>query len=284
MEWIHHIPIIDTHLHLWDINRFYYPWLEEVPSIKKTFFIEDYQRASCRFHIKKMVFVQCECLPEQCLKEVDFVIEQASKDERIKGIISYLPLELGKGIIPYLDEFKVNSLIKGVRRMYDDNPGLCCSSSFLDALNILPSYNLSFDVSIKQHSMAATIQMIKECGNTVFILDHLGKPNIKNGSYKTFQKDMDKLASYPNVVAKISGLITEADWDNWTIADLKPYIDYAVKVFGFERLLFGGDWPVVLLAGTYERWLNALSEILQDSASNGLSMLFHDNAERIYKL
>lgn len=283
-EWIKQIPIIDTHLHLWDINRLEYPWLNEVPAIKKTFLIEDYQQASKKFTIEKMVFVQCECLPQQCLKEVNFALEQASKDARIKGIIPYISLEQGESVIPLLDEFKENNLIKGVRRMYDDNPGLCYSSSFLDALNILPSYNLNFDVSIKQHSLTATIQMIKECGDTVFVLDHLGKPNIKHGGFKTFQKDMDILASFPNVVAKISGLITEADWDYWTVADLKPYIGYAIKAFGFERLLFGGDWPVVLLAGTYERWLNALSEVLQNSTSEELSMLFHDNAERIYKL
>lgn len=283
-EWIRQIPIIDTHLHLWDINRLEYAWLNEVPAIKKTFLIEDYQQASKKFTIEKMVFVQCECLPEQCIQEVLYVVEQAFKDKRIQGIVAYAPLEQGKTVTMILEEYRNNALVKGVRRMYDDNPSLCYSTAFLDALNILPSYNLSFDISIKPHSMPATIQMIKACPNTFFILDHLGKPDIKNNALGAFLKNMDALAALPNVVAKISGLITEADWENWTVADLKPYIHHAIHTFGFNRLLFGGDWPVVLLAGSYEKWLGALSEVLQPFDREDLLQLFYTNAEKVYKL
>ncbi|MCW3110792.1 MAG: amidohydrolase [Segetibacter sp.] len=283
-EWIKHIPVIDTHLHLWDVNRLDYPWLKDVAAINQTFLIADYQAATRNFSIEKMVFVQCECLPEQGMEEVQFVMEQALIDQRIKGIVAYAPLEQGKGVAKALDVHKNNALIKGVRRMYDDSTNLCHSSAFLDGLNMLPSYNLSFDISVKPHALSATVQMIKNCPDTAFILDHLGKPNILNKSFKEFQENIDQLASLPNVVAKLSGLITEGDWAQWTVQDLKPYIDHAVKVFGLDRLMFGGDWPVVLLAGSFEEWLNTLSEALQFSNREEALQLFHDNAERIYKL
>jgi L-fuconolactonase len=279
-----YIPVIDTHLHLWDVNRLEYPWLRDVPAIEKTFLIADYQEASKNFPVEKMVFVQCECRPEQCLQEVALVMEQADRDERIKGIVAYAPLEQGRAVTALLDAYRNNPLIKGVRRIYDDEPGLCDSSSFLDALNLLPSYNLSCDISIKPHSMPATIRMIKACPDTFFVLDHLGKPAIKNGGLATFQKDMDMLAALPNVVAKVSGLITEADWSYWTVEDLKPYIEHATTTFGFDRLVFGGDWPVVLLAGSYQQWLQALNEALSFASREELWQLFYHNAVKFYRL
>src|SRR5205823_4341490 len=122
---------------------------------------------------------------------------------------------------------------------------------------------LSFDISVKPHALSATIQMIKQCPDSSFILDHLGKPDILNNSFKEFQDNIAALASLPNVVAKLSGLITEADWTHWSVLDFKPYINHAVKTFGSDRLMFGGDWPVVLLAGSFEQWLNALCEALE---------------------
>jgi L-fuconolactonase len=256
----------------------------DVPAINQTFLVADYQAATRNFSIEKMVFVQCECLPEQCMEEVQFVMEQALIDKRIQGIVAYAPLEQGKEVAKVLDVYKNNALIKGVRRMYDDSPGLCHSPAFLDGLNMLPSYNLSFDISVKPHALTASIQMIKQCPGTSFILDHLGKPDILNKSFKEFQDNIEELASLPNVVAKLCGLITEADWAHWSVKELKPYIDHAVKLFGFDRLLFGGDWPVLLLAGSFEQWLNVLCEVLQFSSREEALRLFHDNAERIYKL
>lgn len=278
------IPIIDTHVHLWDVQRLDYPWLNDVPAIRKTFLIEDFQNASENFAINKMVFVQCECLPEQCLLELEFVMEQARKDERIQGIVAYAPMEQGSNVTNLLDTYKQNPMIKGVRRMYDDNPKLCTSDSFLEAVHLLPKYNLSFDISILPSSAPTTISMVKSCPGTLFVLDHLGKPGIRNKAFDEFCHNIDQLASCPNVVAKLSGLITEANWNQWSVDVIRPYVEYTVHAFGYQRLMFGGDWPVVLLAGNYVQWLTSLVETLSFANKHELMQVFYENAQQFYKL
>ncbi|HEX5552468.1 MAG TPA: amidohydrolase family protein [Chitinophagaceae bacterium] len=278
------IPIIDSHLHLWDVQRMQYPWLDAVPAIRKSFFIEDYQQAAGSFPIEKMVFVQAECEAGMYLEEVRFVEEQALKDQRIQGIIAYAPLENGTAVGPVLDALKQHPLVKGVRRMYDDAPERCVSPSFTEGLQLLPAYGYSFDISIQPAAMEETIRMIKGSPDTQFILDHLGKPDIRNQKWSEYQSHMERLAAFPNVVAKISGLITEADPDNWTLEELKPYVLHAVNCFTAERLMFGGDWPVLLLGGTYGRWITALQEILAGLPAADQEAIFYKNAGRIYRL
>ncbi|GAA4306801.1 amidohydrolase family protein [Compostibacter hankyongensis] len=274
----------DAHLHLWDIKRMHYPWLDTVTPIRRSFFIEDYREAAKQFPIQHMVFVQADCLPDEYMEEVHFVEEQAGKDDRIRGIVAYAPLEKGKEARRELEELKRHPLVKGVRRMYDNEPELCCSAPFIAGLQLLPSYGFSFDISIKPHVMQQTVRMIARCPETRFILDHLGKPDIRNRDFEAYKRNIALLASFPNVTAKISGLITEADPDSWTPAMLKPYIDQAIQCFGPGRLMFGGDWPVVLLAGTYDRWIRALEEALEDYSSETATAVFCKNALKIYNL
>ncbi|MEO8765734.1 MAG: amidohydrolase family protein [Ginsengibacter sp.] len=278
------MPIIDSHIHLWDIEHLDYAWLDKVIPIRKSYFIEDYQDAVKDIPVEKMVFIQAECRPEQFLAEVNFVEEQAQKDNRIQGIVAYSAIELGKQVEPILKVLQKHPLIKGIRRMYDDAPGLCCSSAFIDGLHLLPLYGFTFDISITPNSIPDTIKMIKSCPGTLFILDHLGKPGIKAGSINDFKKNIGKLAAFPNVVAKLSGIITEADWKSWTTGDISPYIEHAVNCFGYDRLMFGSDWPVLLLAGTWQQWLTGLQEILGNRNSTGFQKIFYKNAIKIYRL
>lgn len=281
---IQNIPFIDAHLHLWDVELLDYPWLQDVSAINRTFSIADYQDQTAGLPIKKMVFVQCECPPEQSIKEIKFVEEQALKDPRISGIIAYAALEKGAEIIPTLELYQQNQLIKGVRRMYDDTPELCADPDFLTAVRLLPKYGLSMDLSIKPASAAQTLKMIQSCPDTQFILDHLGKPNIKQNAYSQFQQNMDAFAALPNVTAKISGLITEADWNQWSEEEIQKYIRYAIVSFGPSRLMFGGDWPVVLLAGTYNKWLQALFRSVAEYSDEEIHQLLYDTASKVYRI
>lgn len=284
MNSIHTFPVIDAHLHLWDISRLAYPWLDEVSAIKKTFLTNDYQLQTASFTIEKMVFVQCECLPEQCLDEVQFVMEQIAKDPRIKGMVAYAPMEQGTAVKEILDALAAHPFVKGIRRMYDDEPSLCYSSLFIEALNMLPAYGFHFDISIKPHVVPHSINMIQQCPDTLFIIDHLAKPDIKHHAFEQFKKDIAALAAFPNTVAKISGLPVEADIHSWNTQTLEPYITYAMEVFGEDRLLFGGDWPVVTLAGSYEKWINVVFETLEPYGYDVMKKIFYSNAEKIYHL
>jgi L-fuconolactonase len=278
------IPVIDTHLHLWDPLRLKYPWLEEFPGIHRPYLITDYQQATAGISISGMVFVQAECRPDQCLQEIELVMQQAQADDRIRGIVAYAPLEQGRAVATMLHKLTGNPLVKGIRRMYDDDPRLCCSTGYLDALQLLPEYHLSLDISVKPHAIPHTINMIAACPDTPFILDHLGKPDIRNNRLDDFKRNADKLAAFPNLCAKLSGLITEAAHTGWTPEILAPYIHHAFSCFGPERLLFGSDWPVLLLAGTYRQWLEALLQALSTCTPKELTGLFHENAVRIYRL
>lgn len=278
------IPVIDSHLHLWDVKRMHYPWLDTVPAIRRSFFIEDYREDAKKFRVEKMIFVEADRLPGEYLEELNFVAEQAQKDSRIQGMVAYAPVEQGREAGKVLEKLKQHLIVKGVRRMYNDEPQLCCSSSFIEGLHLLPSYDFSFDISIKPHVMRETIRMIESCPDTRFILDHLSKPDIRNRAFDTYKRNIKQLARFSNLTAKISGLITEADPDNWDLEDLKPYIHHAINSFGPERLMFGGDWPVVLMAGTFDRWITVLAKALQDYPDEVTEMIFYKNAIRIYRL
>jgi predicted TIM-barrel fold metal-dependent hydrolase len=203
---------------------------------------------------------------------------------RIQGIVAYAPLEDQYHIEEALNALKAIPLVKGIRRMYDNEPSLCCSAAFLAGLQKLPACNFSFDISIKPYAMKETIRMIEKCPETRFVLDHLGKPDIENGKLDEFKKNMDILSSFPNTTAKISGLVTEANREKWTPGDVAPYIEYAIHRWGFERLVLGSDWPVVLLASSYEKWINSLMQILGGCTAKEMEKLFYANAEKIYKL
>jgi len=276
------IPVVDSHLHLWHNGLMEYPWLNDLPEINKTFLSEDFKAASRKYQIEKMIFVQCECRPDQYLDELKFVESQIKKDVRIQGIVAYAPMERGETDV--LKMYQEHPLIKGVRRMYGEDPGLCSQPEFLRGLRSLPSYDLSFDISIKPTEVGETLKMIRECPETVFVLDHLGKPDIRNNKFDDFRANLDAFAKLPNVTAKLSGLITEADKDSWTVDIIRPYVLHAVETFGPERLMFGGDWPVVLLSGNYEQWMTALMECLDGLSLEKLQQIFSVTATRIYKL
>jgi L-fuconolactonase len=279
-----HIPIVDAHLHLWDRQRLDYDWLDGEPGIRKNFLLPDYQQHTNGMAIEKMVFIQCDCRPKQYLLELAFVAEQALQDNRLQAMVAYAPMEQGPEIIKVLEIFQAHPLVRGVRKMYDHAPALCTDAGFISAVSLLPSYNLSFDISIKPGSVKETIRMVQACPDTQFVLDHLGKPDIRHGALSEFKKDIDAFASLPNVVAKISGLITEADRTAWQQADIRPFIDYAIAAFGFDRLMFGGDWPVVLLAGSYRQWLQTLWNCVDSCSEEELHKLFYQTANKIYRL
>ncbi|WP_341836614.1 amidohydrolase family protein [Chitinophaga pollutisoli] len=275
------MKMIDTHLHLWDTARLHYLWLQELPQLQGAFLTEQYRQATAGLEVDRMIFVQCECLPDENLAEMDLVLEQAALDPRIAGMVAYAALEQGAAS---LQAFTGKPFVKGIRRMYDDSPGICCSPLFLESARAMPLHGLSMDISAQPHALADTARMITQCPDTQFILDHLGKPAIRGKQLEVFKRDMDMLAKFPNLAAKLSGLITEAAWHQWQVEEIAPYIHHAISCFGEDRLMFGGDWPVVLLAGNWAKWVEALREILADYPVAVQEKIWYGNATRFYRL
>ena len=280
------IPIIDAHVHLWDTTKFTYPWLSDLPELASPYLPADYHAASVCAQIEGMVFVQCDTAPSESLAEARWVESLSQAEPRIRGMIPYAPLAKGEASRLHLEELKSMPLVKGVRRLIqpEADPAFCIQPWFIEGVRMLAEYGLSFDICISHTQMANTVKMTQRCPEASFILDHIGKPDIRHGLTEPWAAELKALAQQPNVICKVSGMVTEADHPAWTKEDLKPYVDHVIECFGFDRLVYGGDWPVVNLAGGYGAWVEALDWALAGCTGNELRKLFHDNAVRVYRL
>jgi len=280
-------PIVDTHLHLWDPSRLQYPWLAQVPKIAGSHLIDDYHRACGSTDVAKMVFVQCECERSQYMDELAWVTETAKKDPRIEGIVPWAPLERGDAAREDLDHIVENKLVKGIRRIIQHEPdgnAFARQPEFIRGVQLLAEYGLIFDLCVGHIHMQATIELVRQCPHTRFILDHIGKPDIRNHVMEPWRTHMRELSKCPNVWCKMSGLATEADFDHWAPEDLDPYIDHTLACFGFERTMFGGDWPVATLATDYPRWVRTLDTAIAGASDADRHRLYVDNAVAFYGL
>jgi len=279
-------PIVDAHVHLWDPANLNYPWLEAVPLLNKPYLLENYIKACGQVQVGKMVFVQAEADFSQFMEEAAWVTSLAKEDQRIEGIVPWAPLEKGDAVRMDLEKLADNRLIKGIRRIiqFEEDIEFCLRPDFVKGVQALPDFDLSFDICISHIQMANTIKMVQQCPDVQFILDHIGKPDIKNQIFEPWKQELKTLSGFPNVWCKMSGLVTEADHRNWTRDDLKPYIDHVLDCFGFDRVMFGGDWPVAYQATKYPRWVETLEWAVSGCSDVELKKLFHDNAIAFYKL
>lgn len=279
-------PIVDTHLHIWDLKRLSYPWLANVPMLNRDHLIEEYRKVCGPVQVSKMVFLQCECDFAQFQEEADWVTEVAEIDPRIRGIVPWAPLEKGDGAEPALAKLASNPLIKGIRRIiqFEADPEFCLKPDFVRGVQLLPRHGLSFDICINHAQMANTLKLVHQCPNVQFIIDHIAKPDIKNDLLDPWRQHIREFAYMPNVWCKMSGLVTEADFEKWTPADLRPYIDHVVDCFGFDRIIFGGDWPVASQATDYPRWVDTLDDVLKGCSPDELHKVYVRNAEMFYRV
>jgi L-fuconolactonase len=279
-------PIVDTHLHVWDTNRLRYPWLKDIPLLNKPYLLADYNQATGPVKVEKMVFLQCECDFSQFMEEAEWVTSLASEDSRLQGIVPWAPLEKGDGVKADLEKLASNPRIKGIRRIIQFEPDIefCLRPDFVRGVQALTAFGLHFEICISHIQMANTIKLVQQCPNVRFILDHIGKPDIKNHVLDPWRQEIRTLSEMPNVWCKVSGLVTEADHQKWTKEDLKPYIDHVIECFGFDRVMYGGDWPVAFQATEYPRWVETLEWAVSGCSETELRKLFRDNAIKFYVL
>lgn len=277
--------IIDSHVHFWNPSHLRYDWLEEAPKINKPFLPPDLPKSSKGWEMEKLVFVQADCVPKQGLDEAKWVTELAQDDARIQGIVAFAALENGDSERSTLEQLADMSLVKGVRRLIQSEAlGFSVQSDFIKGVQMLSDYNLSFDICIKYPQLADTIELVKQCPNVSFVLDHIGKPDIAAALLDPWREQIKILASFDNVQCKISGMVTEADMENWTPDDLQPYIDHVLECFGIDHVMYGGDWPVVTLAARYERWMQTALDAVIGLSDAEKDKLFYDNAKAFYRL
>ncbi len=278
-------PIVDTHVHLWHPKQLRYPWLKQVPLLNRPFLLKDYNAAIGDLEVASMVFVQCDTHPDDGLKETSWVTSLAARDPRIRGIVAWAPLEVGNCVAAFIEKLAEESLVKGIRRLIQgESVDFCIQPNFIDGVKTLSRHRLSFDLCIYHPQLANAIRLVEQCPDVQFILDHIGKPDIKNQLFEPWKQEIKVLADFPNVHCKISGVVTEADHENWSLDDVQPYIDHVIACFGFDRVIYGSDWPVSTLATDYKRWVETLQVSVSGCSPEELRKLFHDNAVRFYKL
>ena len=287
-------PIIDTHLHVWDQTRLKYSAFEANPLFNHPYHVEDYQRDSGKLNIEAMVFLECYADfwegGGQYIDEIEFVEDEQKRDPRIRGIVPMAPLEWGKRVEPMLRRMRDNHpSVKGIRRImeFDADPrALTLSDGFIEGVNLLEAHGWSFDINPNYTQMDIIREFVPRISKGVpMILDHCGKPGIKQGAIKQYRDDVKDLARHPNMWIKLSDLPPYAG-PNWTPADLHPYIEATLDTFGPERTIYAGDYPILLQSVTLTQWVEILDEAFADY---GLSeaetrKIYRNNANAFYRL
>jgi L-fuconolactonase len=280
-------PIVDAHVHLYDPTKLSFPWMKDVALLNKPHGPAYYDERTAGVTVDTIVFVEVDVAAGHHLAEVRWVSETAKSETRLKAMVAAMPLEKGTAIEPDIAAYAKFPLARGVRRLIQhhlDEPGWCLRPDFVAALKLLPKYKLSFDLCILHPQLADTIELVKRCPEVSFILDHIGKPGIKAGLTEPWRRQMRELAKYPNVMCKISGVVNEADHGNWTYEQIAPYVAHAIDCFGFDRVAFGGDWPVSELVVRYATWVEMVDRVTAGVSRAELRKLYRENAIRFYRI
>ena len=279
-------PIVDSHLHLWDPTGFRMPWLDEIPLLNKPYGLAEYRQHTAGVDIEAMVYLQVEVAPAYGLPEAEWVVERSREDPRIKAIVAWAPCEFGEQSRLYLERLvRVSPLVRGVRRLIQGEMlGWARQERFVRGVQLLPEYGLTFDICIKHPQLPETIDLVRRCPNVQFILDHIGKPDIKAGQLDPWREQLRELAAFPNVICKVSGMVTEADLERWTANDLRPYLEHVLECFGEDRVAYGGDWPVAYQASPYPRWVQTLDALTAHLTPTAKRKLWAENAKRFYRI
>jgi L-fuconolactonase len=281
------VPIVDAHVHLWDPDRLRLAWIDGNTRLNRRFGPAEYAEHTQGIAIEAMVYLEVDVDPHYALLEPGWVAERAKEDLRIKAIVAHAPVEHGQRARDYLDALVASTpLVRGVRRLLqgERDPEFCLRPDFVSGVQLLAEYGLSFDICIVHPQLAAATELVRRCPQVSFILDHLGKPNIKSQLLDPWRDQLRELAALPNVICKVSGAVTEADLERWTAEDLRPYIEHTLEVFGEDRVAFGGDWPVALMASSYARWVETLDMLTAGLSEDAKRKLWADNARRFYRL
>lgn len=279
------MKIVDTHHHLWDMDLFTFSWCKDFPLLNRSFRMPDYLEAISGLNIEKSVHVEADVDEPYMLNETWYILKLAeAKDTPLAGVVAGGRPEKD-GFRGYLDKIARHPALKGIRRELDNQPdAVGRSKTFIENINMLASYNLSFDICVLARQLPIAINLAKQCPRVTFILDHCGMPQVKEKIMDPWRDHTREVSKFPNVCCKISGLVAYADPERWTADDLRPFVEHIIECFGWERVMFGSDWPVCTQSATLKKWVETLSFLTQVESPASRNKLFYENALRIYRL
>jgi predicted TIM-barrel fold metal-dependent hydrolase len=279
------MKIIDTHQHLWDLDLFHYAWLGNLPGLNRSFRMDDYRVATSGLDIAKSIHLEADVDQEFMLAETRHILQLADQpDNVLEGVVACARPE-NKDFQSYLDKIAGHPKLKGIRRILHTQPDeLGQGETFIRNVGTLAERGLSFDICVLQRQMPIAIRLVSRCPAVQFVLDHCGVPLVKERQFEPWRTHIREIAKFPNVVCKISGIVAYAEPQNWTADHLRPYVEHVLECFGWDRVMFGSDWPVCTLSATYHQWVNGLLAITRGSDESNQRKLFYGNAERVYRL
>jgi L-fuconolactonase len=281
-------PIIDAHVHLYDPKAIRFPWMDGVPKLNAPHGLSEYTRLTAGVEVDGLVFIEVDAGEGQHLEEARWVEAHGAADPRLRGIVASMPLERGPSAVAAdLDAFARLPHARGVRRLIQDHanePGWALREPFVEAVRSLAGHELGFDLCIRHTQLRDVTELVRRCPEIRFVLDHIGKPGIAAGVTEPWRTELRALAAERNVVCKISGVVTEADHAGWTYDEVAPYVAHAIDCFGFDRVMFGGDWPVSELATSYRRWVDVVDRVTAGASETDLRKLYRETAIAFYRL
>lgn len=274
------VDVVDAHIHFWDPFARTHDWLVGEPQLHRRFGPEDVDFG--HYRLAAAIFVQADCRDEEALDEVRWVQQLAEQYPAVRGIVAYAPVQRGRAAEPQLAELAAEPFVVGVRMLLQHRPlSAFLDPNLADGVRIVGAHRLTFDLCVTHDQLSAVAALVESCADTRFVLDHLGKPPIAIGSLDPWRADLTRLAGFPNVTCKLSGLVTEAG-EGWTSANLRPYLEHALTAFGPQRCLVGSDWPVLTLLSTVERWLDSLLDVVGELSSAEQDAVLRATALSVY--
>jgi L-fuconolactonase len=274
--------IVDAHQHFWKYNPQNHAWIsEDMSVIRRDFSPEDLAPIYQKNKVHGCVAVQVD----QTEEENRFLIDLASRHSFIKGVVGWVDLR-ATDIEERLQFYSTIDIIKGFRHIVqgeNDNRFLL-GDFFTRGISFLKQFGFTYDVLVYENQLDQVEEFVKRFPDQPFIIDHIAKPQIRSRSIREWQARMTAIAKGDNVYCKLSGMVTEADWKKWTYADLEPYMQHVLECFGPERLVYGSDWPVCLVAASYEKQLGVVKQFIGSLSAREQDMILGENAVRFYHL
>lgn len=273
--------VVDSHQHFWIYHPEHHEWISDDMSVIQTDFLpHDLEPILKANGVDGCIAVQTA----QTEDETEFLLHLANQNDCIKGVVGWVNL-CDENVGERLSKYAKNKYFKGVRWiLQDEGDAFFYDANFRNGLAQLAKLNLTYDILVYHHQLSHVLELVRDFPSNKFVLDHIGKPAIKEGELINWSNAMQKLGMFPNICVKLSGMVTEADWANWTEKDIVPFIDVVFGVFGANKIMFGSDWPVCLLASNYQNVKLLVDNYLKQLSAKERAMVLGGTACEFYSI
>lgn len=274
--------IIDAHQHFWNYSPTKHAWIsEEMSVLKRDFLPSDLSKIYEENSVTGCVAVQADGSEE----ETEFLLQLAEENDFIKAVVGWVDLQ-DRDVEARLRHYQSFEKLKGFRHVVQDepDPNFMLREDFRAGLKALECFDYTYDILVYPHQLDAAIKTVQDFPKIDFVLDHIAKPDIKNHKMDNWLPKIKTLAQSPNVHCKVSGMVTEASWRSWRQEDFFPYLDVVFEAFGLDRLMFGSDWPVCLVSGSYGEVLGIAKAYMGQYSPADQEQVFYKNAQSFYRL